>query len=607
MICRYVSIIKLYNPSRWLDGSESFGEVKQMLVPEQIAVIEGSSGNHDLTLFYTDAQGTEQELKYKGGASAAHAYNQAGSSYNETQYQQGQRYVFSSSTTGVLAGEVIAVGSLKLSVHNGDSWDPVGETRVKARLYSPCAGVKLAEQVLYGSDRLGVYRAEKVLEVSTSTGTATTVSSEGRATIIEDISISSYEQINEYVLAEGVEMTVTEGFSYSYQESQEEFHIHFGEIKSKGQYYAKAIGKKQYELKDHLGNVRVLVSDRKLAGADTDGDGLAESKAEVLASYNYYAFGMMQPGRTFEGSADYRYGYNTQEKVEEIAGAGNHYTAPFWEYDPRVVTRWNRDPVTYSWQSPYAINNNNPIIFSDPLGLFGSRKEARQYRKEHNTGGRIRIDNEGYYSIDNKKAGTSIFKDMESGKVWTAALVTAKHPDHKTTIPFQLGVEWLTGGPKSRDFTSGDYTVELYKQHEHYQNALSDVTKKLKTHPTNAPNPDYGYPYELDGIEGVGKYVKDYSTLATGGTTGNLMFTYLGSHSLWIEVTANDIERRVATVIFTVHNMSTLESGTRLPVIGYQEWYQNSVGNFLNTKVAGRTGPTSETEQVFQWTETIKY
>ena len=85
------------------------------------------------------------------------------------------------------------------------------------------------------------------------------------------------------------------------------------------------------------------------------------------------------------------------------------------------------------------------------------------------------------------------------------------------------------------------------------------------------------------------------------------MFTYLGSHSLWIEVTANDIERRVAIVTFTVHNMSTLESGTRPPVIGYQEWYQNSVGNFLNTKVAGRTGPTSETEQVFQWTETIKY
>jgi hypothetical protein len=312
------------------------------------------------------------------------------------------------------------------------------------------------------------------------------------------------------------------------------------------------------------------------------------------------------PGRSFS-SGSYRYGYNTQERTDEIKGSGNHYTAPFWEYDPRVVTRWNTDPITYPWQSSYAINNNNPIIYTDPLGLFGSRKEARQYRKKHNTGGRIRIDKEGYYSIDNKKVGTSIFKDMESGKVWTAVLITAKRSDSKTITPFQIGVEWLTGGVKSREFTSGDYTVELYKQHEHYKNALSDVTDKLKNLHTNAPLPDYGYPYKLSGVEGVGKYIKDYSTLATGGKTGNLMFTYLGSHSLWIEVTSNDVVRRVATVTFTVHNMSTLESGTRLPVIGYKEWYQKSIGNFLNTKIAGRTGPTSETEQVFQWTESIKY
>ena len=389
---------KLYNPSRWLDGSESFGEVKEMIVPEQIAVIEGSSGNHDLTLFYTDAQGAEQQLKYKGGASAAHAYNQAGSSYNEAQYQQGQRYVFSSSTTGVLAGEVIAVGSLKLSVHNGDSYDPTGETRVRARLYSPCVGVKLAEQVLYGSERLGVYRAEKVLGAATTENP--TVRSEGKATITEDIRISSYEQINEYVLAEGVEMTVTEGFSYSYQDNQEEFHIHFGEIKRKGQYYAKVIGKRQYELKDHLGNVRVLISDRKLAGDDTDGDGVAESKAEVLASYNYYAFGMMQPGRTFEGSADYRFGFNGMEKDDEIVGSGNIYTAEYWQYDSRLGRRWNQDPKILIGVSPYSVNGGNPIYYVDPQGDFRTRFGAWLYKLAN--GGEIEESSNGAYYVSKR-------------------------------------------------------------------------------------------------------------------------------------------------------------------------------------------------------------
>jgi hypothetical protein len=78
---------------------------------------------------------------------------------------------------------------------------------------------------------------------------------------------------------------------------------------------------------------------------------------------------MLMPGREFtQGSGEYRYGWNTQEKVDEIAGSGNHYTAPFWEYDPRVVLRWNRDPVTKHGRSPYEINSNNPITNSDPNG-----------------------------------------------------------------------------------------------------------------------------------------------------------------------------------------------------------------------------------------------
>jgi hypothetical protein len=67
-----------------------------------------------------------------------------------------------------------------------------------------------------------------------------------------------------------------------------------------------------------------------------------------------------------------------------------------------------------------------------------------------------------------------------------------------------------------------------------------------------------------------------------------------------------DVERRIAIVEFVVHNMSTLESATRLPYFGYKKWYINSVGSVMN-EVAGRTGPTSETEQVFTMTETINF
>jgi hypothetical protein len=40
----------------------------------------------------------------------------------------------------------------------------------------------------------------------------------------------------------------------------------------------------------------------------------------------------------------YRYGFNTQEKEDEISGsAGTHYSAEFWMYDTRTGRRWNLD------------------------------------------------------------------------------------------------------------------------------------------------------------------------------------------------------------------------------------------------------------------------
>jgi hypothetical protein len=64
----------------------------------------------------------------------------------------------------------------------------------------------------------------------------------------------------------------------------------------------------------------------------------------------------------------YRYGFNGQERTDELKGAGNHYTAPFWEYDPRLARRWNIDPVVKHDQSGFSALANNPIWFVDYFG-----------------------------------------------------------------------------------------------------------------------------------------------------------------------------------------------------------------------------------------------
>jgi hypothetical protein len=68
------------------------------------------------------------------------------------------------------------------------------------------------------------------------------------------------------------------------------------------------------------------------------------------------------------GQGKYRYGFNGQEKSDEIKGAANSYTAEFWEYDPRIGRRWNVDPKTKDFESPYSGFANNPIWLRDENG-----------------------------------------------------------------------------------------------------------------------------------------------------------------------------------------------------------------------------------------------
>ncbi len=83
---------------------------------------------------------------------------------------------------------------------------------------------------------------------------------------------------------------------------------------------------------------------------------------------NGYPYGMTMPGRSYSSGSQYRYGFQGQEKDDEIAGSGNSYTAEFWQYDSRLGRRWNTDPIVKPHESPYATFANNPIWFVDPLG-----------------------------------------------------------------------------------------------------------------------------------------------------------------------------------------------------------------------------------------------
>jgi hypothetical protein len=84
-------------------------------------------------------------------------------------------------------------------------------------------------------------------------------------------------------------------------------------------------------------------------------------------SKDYYPFGMAIPNRN-AASDQYRYGYQGQEKDDDVKGEGNHISFSDYGLDVRTGRRWNVDPEVLHDISPYAVFNNNPNFYVDPDG-----------------------------------------------------------------------------------------------------------------------------------------------------------------------------------------------------------------------------------------------
>lgn len=90
---------------------------------------------------------------------------------------------------------------------------------------------------------------------------------------------------------------------------------------------------------------------------------------------------MLLPNR--HGSVDsdsYRYGFQGQERDDEVKGEGNSYNYTFRMHDPRLMRFFATDPLfrQYSYNSPYAFSENRVIDGVELEGLeFTISKQQR--------------------------------------------------------------------------------------------------------------------------------------------------------------------------------------------------------------------------------------
>jgi hypothetical protein len=287
------------------------------------------------------------------------------------------------------------------------------------------------------------------------------------------------------------------------------------------------------------------------------------------------------------------------------------YETNFRSLDPQIGRLWQIDPLAMASvsYSPYQYAGNNPILFNDPFGLDTVRVNGEGKHKIKIREGDVLAwtigETTSYYTYDpsnpdavNGFVGAGI--DQGTGENVT---VTAKA--HDNTSPWKLGYEWLSGtGPRTHHFKDGDLFTKMLQKHEHIGETRGIIANGLANNSISL-NKKYPHNYALGGFGGVPKYFRDYSTLLTGGLTGNLAVTFLGSYQLQYEVISVDEQSGTAQVRFFVANESTIASATHPPVIGYTKWWNNNIGTPLNNAL--QSGPMSKTTQTVEWTETIKY
>jgi RHS repeat-associated protein len=81
---------------------------------------------------------------------------------------------------------------------------------------------------------------------------------------------------------------------------------------------------------------------------------------------------MILPGRTSTGN-DYRYGFQGQEKDDELKGEGNSYDMSARMLDPRVRRWFSVDPLVNKTMDAYGFVYQNPINIIDPTGMEGEQ------------------------------------------------------------------------------------------------------------------------------------------------------------------------------------------------------------------------------------------
>lgn len=234
---------------------------------------------------------------------------------------------------------------------------------------------------------------------------------------------------------------------------------------SQGSNNWNTLGKKHYELTNHLGNVLAVVNDNPTAVGD------GTNTANVLSANDYYPGGMLMPGRSYSiPNSNYRYSFNGKEDDRDINDGAQDYGMRI--YDKRLGRFLSVDPLTKSFPmlSSYQYASNSPIANID-LDGGEAKYYILQLEKIYNGEGKLTKTVSTLLEYKSKEAGwhmngilpTYKFNGpLGDGELYNveekAKIVNSNGSSESVTT--QVG-SFYVPGPGDRDKTKNPFSINI--------------------------------------------------------------------------------------------------------------------------------------------------
>jgi RHS repeat-associated protein len=191
---------------------------------------------------------------------------------------------------------------------------------------------------------------------------------------------------------------------------------------------------------------------------------------------------MLVPNR--HGSSDsYRYGFQGQEKDDELKGEGNSYDFGERMLDPRIGRWSSTDNVDKPWLSPYQFAANNPVNNVDPDGndeihfyyrtqqMLG--RDGKAYTQLTLSSEIIKNNSEHTFFMHSAQGATTEFHPFKSDRTPN----TGSRSAYDAKLPLSKGTSWFFGlGEKAVDDHAflGELLQAAPEVMEHYKDVKKD-------------------------------------------------------------------------------------------------------------------------------------